>query len=105
MIVRDPPSAGLRRMTSSATPRCLWSRGVRDRRNAEIETGVCDINGIESPRTGALPMLVRLWTWLTTCAENDCLRRPVRIGWCGVHTPAYDPGPDEYWGDTVGSRR
>jgi hypothetical protein len=44
-------------------------------------------------------MLMRWWTWLTTCAEAGCALRPVHLGWCDRHAPAYHPGPDEYWGD------
>ena len=44
-------------------------------------------------------MFGRLWTWLATCAEDGCHNRPVHLGWCSEHTPADDPGPDEYWGE------
>ena len=23
----------------------------------------------------------------------------MHLGWCARHTSAYDPAPDEYWGD------
>jgi hypothetical protein len=42
-------------------------------------------------------MARRLWTWLTTCAEEGCSNRPDRLGWCSQHGVAYDPAPDEYW--------
>jgi hypothetical protein len=41
----------------------------------------------------------RLWTWLTTCAADDCSRHPTHLGWCEEHAPVSDRGPDEYWGD------
>lgn len=41
----------------------------------------------------------RLWRWLTTCDEPGCDEHPVHLGWCAVHAPPYEPGPDEYWGD------
>jgi hypothetical protein len=47
-------------------------------------------------------VLKRWWIWLTTCAEAGCTLRPVHLGWCDGHAPAYDPGPDEYWGDVRG---
>ncbi|HLU55992.1 MAG TPA: hypothetical protein VKZ81_11070 [Pseudonocardia sp.] len=43
--------------------------------------------------------LKALWKWLTTCDAEGCAERPVHLGWCARHAPAYDPGPDEYWGD------
>jgi hypothetical protein len=46
-----------------------------------------------------MSLLTRLWRWLTTCDENGCSNRPVHLGWCSEHAPAYDPGPDEYWGE------
>ena len=39
-----------------------------------------------------------LRTWLTRCAHEGCHGRSTRLGWCDEHAPAYEPGPDEYWG-------
>jgi hypothetical protein len=52
-----------------------------------------------------MSLLERFWLWLTTCAENGCSYHPVHLGWCSEHAPAYDPGPDEYWGDPESDRR
>jgi hypothetical protein len=46
-----------------------------------------------------MSLLTRLWHRLTTCEENGCGNRPLHLGWCSEHAPAYDPKPDEYWGD------
>ena len=43
--------------------------------------------------------LMRLWGWLTRCAVAGCDARPVHLGWCDAHAPAYEPPPDEYWPD------
>jgi hypothetical protein len=42
--------------------------------------------------------LTALWAWLTRCAAEGCRERAAHLGWCAGHAPAYDPGPDEYWG-------
>jgi hypothetical protein len=44
-------------------------------------------------------LLTRFHSWLTTCATNGCGNRAILMGWCNDHAPAYDPGPDEYWGE------
>jgi hypothetical protein len=60
---------------------------------------------ITSPRQSHGPAqsgpdrLRELWAWLTRCEADGCRERPVHLGWCARHAPAYDPGPDEYWGD------
>jgi hypothetical protein len=57
----------------------------------------------DAPQAGSLVDAIigapaRLWTWLTTCAADGCSRHPAHLGWCDEHAPAYDPGPDEFWG-------
>jgi hypothetical protein len=49
--------------------------------------------------------LGRLWAWLVRCDAEGCGERPVRLGWCARHAPAYDPAPDEYWGDPESDQR
>jgi hypothetical protein len=46
---------------------------------------------------------IRLWTWISRCEMEGCDARPVHLGWCAAHAPAYDPPPDEYWGDGDGA--
>jgi hypothetical protein len=46
-----------------------------------------------------MSLITGLWLRLTTCEENGCSNRPVHLGWCSEHAPAYEPGPDEYWGE------
>ncbi len=43
--------------------------------------------------------LRRLRAWLTRCEMESCEERAVHLGWCALHAPEYNPGPDEYWGD------
>lgn len=45
-------------------------------------------------------MIRRAWRRLAECSEPDCTASPTRLGRCDVHAQPYDPGPDEYWGDT-----
>jgi hypothetical protein len=60
---------------------------------------------IASPRqpngwlSGGPRGVTRLWVWLSRCEAQGCAERPVHLGWCAEHTPAYTPAPDEYWGD------
>lgn len=60
---------------------------------------------IASPRQGGEPvegapvLVTRFWAWLTRCAADGCDERPVHLGWCAAHAPAYEPAPDEYWGE------
>lgn len=54
---------------------------------------------------GTPSRLEQLWTWLTRCDEEGCRERPVHLGWCARHAPAYDPEPDEYWGGAESGRR
>jgi hypothetical protein len=49
--------------------------------------------------------LEQLWAWLTRCDAEGCRERPVHLGWCDLHAPAYDPGPDEYWGGPESDHR
>jgi hypothetical protein len=51
------------------------------------------------PARSGLDALRALWVRLTRCDAEGCGERPVHLGWCAAHAPAYDPGPDEYWGD------
>jgi hypothetical protein len=51
------------------------------------------------PARSGLDALRGLWVRLTRCDAEGCGERPVHLGWCAAHAPAYDPGPDEYWGD------
>jgi hypothetical protein len=57
------------------------------------------------PARGGSRGLRQLWAWLTWCAAEGCQERPVHLGWCARHAPAYDPAPDEYWGDPKADQR
>lgn len=46
-----------------------------------------------------------MWARLTRCDAEGCQERAVHLGWCARHAPAYDPGPDEYWGDPNADQR
>ena len=59
----------------------------------------------EGPAQGRPFRLERLWEWLTRCEADGCRERPVHLGWCARHALAYDPAPDEYWGDPEPDQR
>jgi hypothetical protein len=52
----------------------------------------------EVPASGVPDRARQLWAWLTRCDAAGCAERPVQLGRCARHAPAYDPEPDEYWG-------
>lgn len=56
-------------------------------------------------RPDALRGLRGVWARLTRCDAEGCQERAVHLGWCARHAPAYDPGPDEYWGDPNADQR